>query len=120
MVDTRRGSFDNPRITSDVDGASPLPDFDKTCFLVTPIGKATSIERAVTELLGERIIDPALEGFGFEVIRADTNYMSGDAFDAMIKAIKSADLVIADTRDFNRIACLKSELLWHGKCPRSS
>lgn len=69
---------------------------DKTCFMITPIGKeGTEVRKNADEVL-EYIISPICQAFGYSVVRADKMANSGLITKAIIEQIISADLVIAD------------------------
>ena len=69
---------------------------DKTCFMITPIGKeGTDVRKNADEVM-EYIICPVCQTFGYSVVRADKMANSGLITKAIIEQIISADLVIAD------------------------
>lgn len=73
----------------------------KRCFVISPIGKEGSTERQVANDLLELIIQPALEKFGFEVIRADRIPRPGVITSEIIQLVQSADLCIIDLTGHN-------------------
>lgn len=44
-------------------------EWDKICFYISPIGSENSDERKYLVLFLESIVSPAIEGFGFKVVR---------------------------------------------------
>ncbi|WP_157962360.1 hypothetical protein [Homoserinimonas sp. OAct 916] len=70
--------------------------FNKTCFVVSPIGSADSVERKHADLVLSSLIEPALEGLGLEVVRADRISKPGLITGQVIEHIAQAALVIAD------------------------
>lgn len=68
----------------------------KTCFVVSPIGDKDSDVRTQADDLFDLIIEPALERFSFEIVRADkiigTSEITGD----IVNLIQTADLCIID------------------------
>lgn len=69
---------------------------NKSCFLITPIGKeGTEIRRNADEVL-DYIISPVCKEYGYSVVRADKMQNSGLITKAIIEQIISSDLVIAD------------------------
>lgn len=71
-------------------------DFSKTCFYIAPIGNKDSIERKHSDLFLESIITPAIENFGFKVIRADQIGQAGMITNQIIDYIMKSELVICD------------------------
>lgn len=69
---------------------------NKTCFVVSPIGSADSVERKHADLVLSSLIEPALEGLGLEVVRADRISKPGLITGQVIEHIAQAALVIAD------------------------
>ncbi|WP_308491864.1 hypothetical protein [Microbacterium terrisoli] len=75
---------------------APTGALNKTCFVVSPIGAADSIERKHADLMLSSLIEPALEGLGLEVVRADRISKPGLITGQVIEHIAQAALVIAD------------------------
>lgn len=71
-------------------------DFNKVCFYITSIGEEGSLERKHSDLFLGSIIEPALEQFKLEVIRADKIENPGMITKQIIEYIVNAKLVIAD------------------------
>ncbi|PVE98269.1 hypothetical protein DC434_02065 [Microbacterium sp. TPD7012] len=69
---------------------------NKTCFVVSPIGSADSVERKHADLVLSSLIEPALEGLGLDVVRADRISKPGLITGQVIEHIAQAALVIAD------------------------
>ena len=71
-------------------------NWDKTCFYISPIGKEQSEERLHSDLFLESIISPALEEFGYKVIRADSIGKAGMITNQIIDYIVNSALVVCD------------------------
>ena len=71
-------------------------DWDNICFYVTPIGADGSEERKHADLFLGSIIEPALEEFGLNIVRADKISVAGIITRQIIEHIVRARLVIAD------------------------
>jgi hypothetical protein len=70
--------------------------WDKVCFYVTPIGEEESEQRKHSDLFLSHLIEPALEGFGLEVVRADRIGQAGMITSQVLEHLLRAKLVIAD------------------------
>jgi hypothetical protein len=70
--------------------------WDKVCFYVTPIGEEASEQRKHSDLFLSHLIEPALEGFGLEVVRADRIGQAGMITSQVLEHLLRAKLVIAD------------------------
>ncbi|WP_155616951.1 hypothetical protein [Xanthomonas translucens] len=73
----------------------------KTCFVVCPIGEAGSETRRRSDQMLKYVHEPALEKFGYEIVRADRILKSGLITSQIINLILEADLVIADLTENN-------------------
>jgi hypothetical protein len=71
-------------------------EFEKTCFYITPIGDEGSEFRKHSDLFLGSIVEPAMEQFGFQVIRADAIDKPGTITRQIIDYILRSRLVIAD------------------------
>jgi hypothetical protein len=71
-------------------------DWTKICFYIAPIGADGSEHRKHSDLFLSSIVEPALEEFGLEVIRADQIGRAGMISRQVIEHIVRAKLVIAD------------------------
>ena len=71
-------------------------EWDKICFYIAPIGNENSEERKHSDLFLESIVSPAIEGFGFKVIRADNISKPGMITSQIIDYIVNAGLVVCD------------------------
>ncbi len=67
-----------------------------TCFIITPIGESGSEIRRNADDLRDLIIRPALEPYGFEVIRGDHRSEPGQIDVDVVQAVQDSDLCIAD------------------------
>lgn len=70
--------------------------WDKICFYITPIGNENSEERKHSDLFLESIVAPAIESFGFKVVRADKISKPGMITSQIIDYIVNAELVVCD------------------------
>lgn len=73
----------------------------KTCFVISPIGKEDSKERQLADDLFELIVEPALEKYDFNIIRADKISASSSITSDIIQLIQNADLCIVDLTGTN-------------------
>jgi hypothetical protein len=73
---------------------------DRTCFVVMPIRKAGSPEHAHFRAIYNNI-KPAVEKFGYTVLRADEVQKSGAITKDIVTRLGESDLVIADLTDLN-------------------
>jgi hypothetical protein len=70
--------------------------WQNVCFYITPIGAEDSEERKHSDLFLGSIIEPALAGFGLEVVRADQIGQPGMITSQVLEHILRSRLVIAD------------------------
>lgn len=73
----------------------------KSCFMIAPIGQATSDIRKRSDQVLKHIIRPIVEEFGYAIDRADDIDHSGQITSQVIDRIANDDLVIADLTDLN-------------------
>lgn len=73
----------------------------KTCLVISPIGNEGSEIREKADHVFEYFITPALEAFGFEVIRSDKLTNLEKISDQIINYIQTAELCIADMTGHN-------------------
>lgn len=71
-------------------------NFENTCFYITPIGDEGSEPRKHSDLFLGSIVEPALEQFSLQVIRADAIDKPGVITRQIIDYLLRARLVIAD------------------------
>lgn len=71
-------------------------DLSDACFLISPIGHETSEQRQHANLVLGSLIEPALEGLGFRLVRADKISKPGLITAQVIDHIVRSPLVIAD------------------------
>lgn len=74
---------------------------NRKCFLIAPIGSEKSEIRKNSDDLLDLIIIPALEQFGFEVIRADMIPRPSIITSDIIQLVQNADLCIIDLTGSN-------------------
>ena len=72
----------------------------RRCFVLSPIGSAGTPERARADGVLDAIIRPALEQ-AYDVSRADDDRTPGMITDAIIRKIRTADLIVADLTGLN-------------------
>ncbi|UXR77658.1 hypothetical protein [Staphylococcus sp. IVB6227] len=73
----------------------------KKCFVVCPIGADDSKERDQSDSLLKYILEPVLNEFGFEVIRADKINSPSIITDDILKHLNESELVICDMSSHN-------------------
>lgn len=71
-------------------------DWEKICFYIAPIGKEGSDARKHSDLFLHQIVEPALNGFDFKVVRADMIGESGMITTQILEHILRAKLAIVD------------------------
>jgi len=71
-------------------------DLSDVCFLISPIGEEGSDQRKHADLVLGSLIEPALEGLGLRLVRADKISKPGMISAQVIDHIVRAPLVIAD------------------------
>jgi len=71
------------------------------CFVISPIGKLGSETRKAADDLFELILEPALEHFGFDVVRADKIPGAGVITNDIISLVQSAELCVIDLSESN-------------------
>ena len=105
LLDTLPTSQQNPTTAasthSQVHAGSHLvtleqANFENTCFYITPIGDEGSEHRKHSDLFLGSIVEPALEQFGLQVMRADAIDKPGVITRQIIDYLLRARLVIAD------------------------
>lgn len=68
-----------------------------SCFVICPIGESGSDIRKRANKLRKSIIEPAMEGFGFEVVRGDDLHSEeGQINIEVIQAVRESELCIVD------------------------
>lgn len=77
-------------------GRQDAPQWDNTCFYISPIGEDDSEQRQHADLFLGSIVEPALEEFGLKVVRADRIGKPGMITAQIIEHIFRSKLVIAD------------------------
>jgi hypothetical protein len=75
---------------------SPQRQWQKVCFYITPIGDDTSEERKHSNMFLSSLIEPALAGFGLDVVRADKIAQPGMITSQVLEHVLRSKLVIAD------------------------
>jgi hypothetical protein len=83
----------------DSNGGLPVrsqANWQKTCFYITPIGDEASDQRKHSDMFLSSIVEPALAGFGLDVVRADQIAQPGMITSQVLEHILRSRLVIAD------------------------
>lgn len=73
----------------------------KKCFVVCPIGADDSKDRAQSDSLLKYILEPVLNEFEFEIIRADKINSPNIITDDILKHLNESELVICDMSSHN-------------------
>jgi len=89
-------SSSSPSVPSGSIITSEHAQFESTCFYIAPIGDEGSEPRKHSDLFLGSIVEPALETFGLQVIRADSIDKQGIITRQIIDYIMRSRLVIAD------------------------
>jgi len=89
-------SSSSPSVPSGSIITSEHAQFESTCFYIAPIGDEGSEPRKHSDLFLGSIVEPALETFGLQVIRADSIDKPGIITRRIIDYIMRSRLVIAD------------------------
>lgn len=71
-------------------------EWDKICFVISPIGSEGSEDRKHADMVLEALVVRALEGEGYQVVRADKITDPGMISSQVIEYILNSGLVIAD------------------------
>jgi hypothetical protein len=91
-VDTQQSRIHSPGHLVTLEQAN----FESTCFYVTPIGEEDSEQRKHSDLFLGSIVEPALEQFQLNVVRADAIDKPGVITRQIIDYLLRSRLVIAD------------------------
>lgn len=83
------GSAASPALRSDT-------QWQKVCFYIAPIGDEATEQRKHSDLFLSSLIEPALNGFGLDVVRADKIGQPGMITSQILEHLLRARLVIAD------------------------
>ena len=73
----------------------------KTCFVVSPIGPKDSDVRKNANDVYDLVIEPALEKYDFEIIRADKISAVTSITSEIVELVQNSDLCIIDITDHN-------------------
>lgn len=73
----------------------------KTCFVISPIGKSDSVVRQLADDLLDLVIAPALEKYGFSVVRADKIPKPGIITSEIVHLVQNSELCIIDLTGHN-------------------
>ena len=80
----------------EIQSPSQKPNWEKTCFYITPIGEEGSDQRKHSDLFLSSLIEPALKEFSLVVIRADKIGQAGMITSQILEHIINSKLVIVD------------------------
>jgi len=83
-------------LTDEVPASRVQTEWQKICFYITPIGDEGTEQRKHSDLFLSALIEPALKGFGLEVVRADKIGQPGMITSQILEHLLRAKLVIAD------------------------
>ncbi len=70
--------------------------FDRVCFYITPIGSSESEQRKHSDLFLGSIVEPAVQQFDFDIVRADKIDKPGVITKHIIEYIIKSKLVVVD------------------------
>src|SRR5438874_38444 len=73
----------------------------KICFVISPLGMEDSEIRKQSDDLYELILQPSLEKFNFDIVRADKIPRPAVITTDIIQLVQEADLCIIDLTDHN-------------------
>lgn len=73
----------------------------KTCFVISPIGIEGSDTRKMADDFLELLIEPAIQPFGFEIIRADKIATSSVITSDVVQYVQSADICVINLTTHN-------------------
>ena len=83
--------------TQDVDQGKPQKiNWQKTCFIITPIGEENSETRKHADLFQSSLIEPALKEFDLVIVRADKIGSAGMITSQIIEYVIKSKLCIVD------------------------
>ena len=70
--------------------------WSKVCFYISPIGEEGTEQRKHSDFFLHQIVEPAMEGFGLQIVRADAIGKPGMITGQIIEHLIKAKLAIAD------------------------
>ncbi len=70
--------------------------FETTCFYITPIGQVDTEQRKHSDLFLEHIVEPALQAFNLNVVRADQIDRPGVITKQIVDYLLNSKLVVVD------------------------
>lgn len=77
-------------------GGTPSTGWDKTCFLITPIGEDGSEERRHANMMLNHVVRPVFAQYGFTVVRADEIAKTGLISQQIFHHLAKAKICVAD------------------------
>ncbi|MCY4028764.1 MAG: tetratricopeptide repeat protein [Acidobacteria bacterium] len=69
---------------------------ERTCFVIAPIGELDSDTRQAADDFFDLIVQPAVEKYGFSVVRADKIAGTGSITEDVLRLVQESDLCIVD------------------------
>lgn len=75
---------------------TPSTGWDKTCFLITPIGEDGSEERRHANMMLNHVVRPVFAQYGFTVVRADEIAKTGLISQQIFHHLAKAKICVAD------------------------
>lgn len=78
------------------EGIAKKTSWSKICFYISPIGEEGSEQRKHSDFFLQHIVEPAMEGFGLKIIRADDIGKPGMITAQIIEHLVKAKLAVAD------------------------
>lgn len=75
---------------------TPSTGWDKTCFLITPIGEDGSVERRHANMMLNHVVRPVFAQYGFTVVRADEIAKTGLISQQIFHHLAKAKICVAD------------------------
>lgn len=78
-----------------------MPNLEKICFVISPIGEDVSLTRKRSDQIFKHVIKPAVETFGYTALRADSISKPGIITTQVIDHLLKSELVIVDLTEKN-------------------
>lgn len=83
--------------TKDIEPGKPAKiNWQKTCFIITPIGEEGSETRKHADLFLSSLIEPSLKEFGLDIVRADKIGSAGMITSQILEYVMKSKLCIVD------------------------
>ena len=78
-----------------------MPDDERTCFVISPIGAEGSDVRGRADVILKHIVRPSAEAAGFRAERADEIAEPGMISRQIVRRLLEADAIVADMTGLN-------------------